>query len=122
MGADIGGRHTAVGVTTIPTPRRTVALTGAMVIILMRRLTMITTREPTAEKGRLTVLTDRQLPALFTTPTRARMREAERSQHRMAAEVQRRPITRTQGRTRRRDKVRARMLNGAAPTYREGTK
>lgn len=122
MEVAIGGRRTVVGATTIPTPRRTVALTGAMVIILMRRLTMITTREPTAGKGRLTVLMDRRLPALVTIPTRARTREAVRSQHRMAAEVQRRPITRTPEHTRRRDKVRVRMLNGAAPTYREGTK
>src|SRR4029077_8472900 len=91
MGADIGGRHAVVGAITIPTPRRTVALTGAMVIIPMRRLTMITTRELTAGKGRLTVLTDRRRPALVTILTRARTREAVRSQHRMAAEVQRRP-------------------------------
>jgi hypothetical protein len=83
---------------------------------------MITTREPTAGKGRLTVLTDRRLPALVTIPTRARTREAVRSQHRMAAEVQRRPITRTQEHTRRRDKVRVRMLSGVVPMYREGTK
>src|SRR5256885_15759009 len=44
MGAATGGRHTVVGASTIPTLRRTAALTGAMVIILMRRLTMITTR------------------------------------------------------------------------------
>src|ERR1700757_2218705 len=122
MGADIGGRHTAVGATTIPTLRRTVALTGAMVIILMRRLTMITTREPMAGKGRLTVLTDRRLPALVIILTRARTREAVRSQHRMAAERQARPITRTPEHTRRRDKVRIRMLSGVVPTYREGTK
>src|SRR6266702_8808149 len=50
MGAATGGRHTVVVASTIPTLRRTVALTGAMVIILMRRLTMITTRELTAGK------------------------------------------------------------------------
>src|SRR5262245_5787779 len=122
MEVAIGGRRTVVGATTIPTPRRTVALTGAMAIILTRRLTMITTREPTAGKGRLTALTGRRLPGLVTIPTRARTREAARSQHRMAAEVRRRPITRTQERTRRRDKVRVRMLNGAAPMCREGTK
>src|SRR5436190_19068441 len=47
MEAATGGRHTVVGASTIPTLRRTVALTGAMVIILMRRLTMITIRELT---------------------------------------------------------------------------
>src|SRR2546430_17229369 len=50
MGAATGGRHTVVGASTIPTLLRTVALTGAMVIILMRRLIMITTRELTAGK------------------------------------------------------------------------
>src|SRR5262249_18566491 len=90
MEVDTGGRRTVVGVTIIPTPRRTAALTGAMVTIRMRRLTMITTREPTAGKGRLTALTDRRLPALVTILTRARMRGAVRSQPRMAAEVQRR--------------------------------
>src|SRR5262245_10586469 len=122
MEAAIGGRRTVVGAITIPTPRHTVALTGAMVIILMRRLTMITTRGPTAGRGRPTALTDRRLLALVTIPIRARTREAVRSQHRMAAEVQRRLITRTQEHTRRRDKVRVRMLNGAVPTYREETK
>jgi hypothetical protein len=122
MEAAIGGRHTVVGASTIPTPRRTVALIGAMVIILMRRLTMITIPVLMAGKGRLTALTDRRLPALVTILTRARTREAVRSQHRMAAGVQRRPITRTQEHTRRRDKVRVRMLSGVVPTYREGTK
>src|SRR5262249_15673512 len=93
-----------------------------MVIILMRRLTMITTPEPTAGKGRLTVLTDRQPPELVTIPTPGRTREAARSQHLMGAEAQRRPITRTQEHTRRRAKVQARMRSGAAPTFREGTK
>src|SRR5438094_3636655 len=50
MGVAIGGRHTVAGASTIPTLRRTAALTGAMVIILMGRLTMITTRELTAGK------------------------------------------------------------------------
>jgi hypothetical protein len=122
MGVDIGGRRTVVGATTIPTPRRTVALTGAMVIILMRRLTMTPPRVPTAGKGRRTALTDRRLPGLVTIPTRARTREAVRSQHRMAAEVRRRHITRTQEPTRRRDKVRVPQPSGAAPMCREETK
>src|SRR4029450_11766836 len=121
MEVAIGGRRTVVEATTIPTPRHTVALTGAMVIILMRRLTMITTREPTAGKGRLTVLTERRLPGLVTIPTRARTREAVRSQHRMAPEVRRRPIIRTREPTRRRDKVRVRMPTRAAPMVREET-
>ena len=122
MGVAIGGHHTAAGVTTIPTLRRTVALTGAMVIILMRLLTMITTREPTAGKGRLTVLTDRQLPALGTIPTPGRTREAVLSQHRMASEVQRRPITLTQARTLRPGRVPVRMPSGGAPMSHVETK
>src|SRR4029450_11311224 len=122
MEVAIGGHRTVVGVTTIPTPRRTVALTGGMVTILMLRLTMTPPRELTAGKERLTALTGRRLPALVTIPTRERTREAVRSQHPMAAEVQRRPITRTLERTHRRDKVRIRMLNGAAPMYRGGTR
>ena len=122
MAAAIGGRRTATGVSIIHGPRPTVALTGAMVIILMRRLTMITTREPTAGKRVLTVLTDRRRPGLVTIPTPAPTREVVQSQHPMAAEVQHRPITRTQERTRKRDKVRVRMLNGAAPMCREETK
>src|ERR1044071_2392455 len=122
MAVAIGGHHIVTGATTIPTLRRTVALTGAMVIILMQLRTMITIREPTAGKGRLTVLTDRRPPALVTILTRARTREAVRSQHRMAAAVQRRPITRTQEHMRRRDKVRVRMLSGVVPTCHEGTK
>src|SRR5215469_86862 len=112
MGVVIGGRHTVVGASTIPTLRRTVALTGAMVIILMRRLTMITIPVLMAGKGRLTALTDRQLPGLLTILTRARTREAARFPHPMVVEVQRRPITRTQERTRRRDKVRVPQPSG----------
>src|SRR5215475_14301445 len=91
MAAAIGGRRTVTGVSTIPGPRPTVALTGAMVIILMRRLTMITTPEPTAGKRVLTALTDRRRLELVTIPTQARTREAVQSQHPMAAEVQLRP-------------------------------
>src|SRR5215467_14636826 len=64
MGVAIGGRHTLMVALTIPTPRRTVALTGAMVIILMRRLTMTPPQERTAGKGVPTALTDRRPPEL----------------------------------------------------------
>src|SRR5215470_12629447 len=72
-GAATGGRHTVVVVTTIPTPRRTVALTGAMVIILMRRLTMIQLRELTGGARLLTVRTDRRPVALLTILTQGHM-------------------------------------------------
>src|SRR5262245_22070308 len=116
MGAAIGGRRTVVGAFTILTPRRTVALTGAMVIILMRRVRTTPPRGLTAGTRVLTVRTGRRPPELATIHTPARTREAVRSRHRMGAEAQHRPIIRTQERTRRRDKVRVRMLNGAAPT------
>jgi hypothetical protein len=122
MGAAIGGRHTVVEATTIRTPRRTVALTGAMVIILMRRLTMTTTLELTGGKPALTARTDRRPPERVTIHTLGRTLEEVVSRHLMAAEAQRRHITRTPERTRRPDKVRVRMLNGAAPTCREGTR
>src|SRR5262249_30215097 len=114
MGAYIGGRHTVVGASTIPIRRLTVALTGGMVIILMRRLTMITTPEPTAGKGRLTVLTDRQPPELVTIPTPGRTREALQSPRHTAAEAPHRHIIRTPGPMLRPGKARARTLNGAA--------
>src|SRR5256885_10567816 len=66
MGAATGGRHTVVVPSIIPTLLRTVALTGAMVIILMARLTMITTRELTAgRRVRMAPMARRQ-PGLLT--------------------------------------------------------
>src|SRR5438094_10478413 len=41
MGAATGGRHTVVGASTVHTMRRTVVLTGDMVISVMVALTMI---------------------------------------------------------------------------------
>jgi len=122
MGVAIGGRHTVVEATTIPTPRRTVALTGVMVIILTRRLTTTPPLALTAGKRVLTARTDRRPPELATIHIRARTREAVLSRRRMAAEVRHRPITRTQEPMLRLDKVRVRMLNGAARTFREGTR
>jgi hypothetical protein len=121
MGADIGGRHTVTGVITIPTPRHTVALTMATVIITARRITT-TTPAPTAGMGVPTARTALRIGGLATILTRERTREAVRSQPLMAAEVQRRPITRTQERTRRRDKVRVRMRNGGVRMCRGETR
>ena len=122
MGVAIGGRHTLVGATTIPTPRRTVALTGAMVIILTRRLTMTTTRELTAGKPQRTVRTARRLPELLTIHTPGRTLEEHQSRHLTAAELPRRHTIRTRAPMRRPDKVPVRMLNGAAPTCHEEIK
>src|SRR5438034_11357213 len=122
MAAAIGGRHTVTGVTTIPTPRRTVApITEAMVIIIQRR-TMTPPRELMAGKPPLTALTDRRLAGPVTIPTRGHMLEALQSRRPTAAEVQHRLTIHTPAHTLRRDKVRARMLSGVAPMYRGGTR
>src|SRR5690348_11822800 len=76
MGVVIGGRHMLMVALTIRTPRRTVALTGAMVIILMRRLTTTPPQELTAGKRVLTALTDRRPPELATIRTPGLMLEA----------------------------------------------
>ena len=122
MGVAIGGRHMLMAALTIRTPRRTVALTGAMVIILMRHLTTTTTQEPTAGMGALTALTDRRPPGLATIPTPGPMRGERPFRLRMAAEAQRRRIIRTPVRMLRRGKVRARMLSGAARMCHEETR
>src|SRR5438045_9189472 len=63
MGAAIGGRHTVVGASIIPTLLRTVALTGAMVVILMGRVTMITTRQrPPGNRVGMVSIARRQQP------------------------------------------------------------
>jgi hypothetical protein len=122
MGAAIGGRHTVVAATTIPTPRHTLALTGAMVIILMRRLTTTRPQELTAGKRVLTALTDRRPPELAIILTPGLMRGEPVFRLRMAAEAQHRRIIRTPVRTLRRGKVRARMLSGAARMCHEETR
>ena len=122
MGAATGGRHTVVGASTIPTLPRTVALTGAMVIILMRRLTMITTRELMAGNKQPMVLTNRQQEVPATIPTLALMPEALQSRPLTVLGVQRRRTIRTPEPMLRPDKVRVRMRNGAAPTCRVETK
>src|SRR4029077_13124353 len=122
MGVVTGGRHTVVVASTIPTLRRTVALTGAMVIILTQRLTMTTTLELTGGKPALTVRTDRRLPELVTIHTPGRTLEEHQSRHLTAAEARHRHTIPTQARMRRRDKVPVPTLNGAAPMCHEETK
>src|SRR5215471_10575747 len=114
MGVDIGGRHTVAGDFIIPILRRTVELTGATVIILMRRLTMITTQELTAGMGVPMGRTGRRRRGQVTIPTRAHTRAAVRSQRPMAAEVQRRRTTRTPGPMPKPGKARVRTLSGEA--------
>src|SRR6516164_3922442 len=102
-GVAIGGRHTVAGVITIRTPRHTVALITATVIITAR-LTTITIRELTAGMGALTARTDRRIGGLVTILTQERTLEAVRSRPPMAAEVQHKRITHTPAPMRRPDK------------------
>src|SRR5215472_14944475 len=120
-GVAIGGRHTVAGVIIIRTPRHTVALTTATVIITAR-LTTIITRELTAGMGALTVPMDRRIGELVTILTRERTPEAERFPHLTAAEVPRRRTILIQAPTRRPDKALVRMRSGVARTYRAETR
>src|SRR5678816_1368253 len=73
MGAAIGGRHTVMGATTIPTRGHTVApITGATVIII-QRLTMTLLPELTDGNRLLMGRTDRQQEAPVTILTPAPM-------------------------------------------------
>jgi hypothetical protein len=122
MGVAIGGRHTVMVATTIPTRGHTVArITGATVIII-QRLTMILRRELMDGNRLLTGRTDRQQEVPVTILTPALMREVLQFRHLMVAEAQHRHITRTPAPMLRRDRARARMLSGVVPTYREETR
>src|SRR5262249_4007964 len=114
MGAAIGGRRTVVGASTIPTLRRTVALIGVTVTILMRRLTTTPPLALTAGKRVLTARTVRRLPGLVTILTPGRTLEAVRSRHLMEAGALHKRTTRTQARMRRPRKVLVRTPNWAA--------
>ena len=75
MGVAIGGRHTVMVATTIPTRGHTVArITGATVIII-QRLTMILLRELTDGNRLLMGRTDRRRAVPVTILTPALMRE-----------------------------------------------
>src|SRR5436305_2859196 len=83
MGVAIGGSHTVTVATTIPTPRRTVALiTGAMVIII-QPLTMILLRERTDGNRLLMGRTDQRRVVPVTILTRELMREVLQFRHLM---------------------------------------
>ncbi len=122
MGAATGGRHTVVGASTIPTLRRTVALTGAMVIILMRRLTMITIRELMAGKRVRMAPMARRQQELLTILIPGLTPEALQSRLLMAPGVRRRPTTRTPGPMPKPGKARVRTLSGAARMFPEETR
>src|SRR5207248_8613523 len=113
MGAATGGRHTVVGASTIPTLLRTVALTGAMVIILMRRLTMITTRELMAGKRVRMAPMARRQQELLTILIPGLTPEALQSRLLTPVGVQRRRTTRTPGPMSKPDKAQVRTLREA---------
>ena len=121
MEVAIGGRHTATRVIITRTQRRTAVPTMATVIITARLITT-TTPALTAGMGVPTARTDPRVGGLVTILTRERTHEAVLSRLLMAPEVQHKHIIHTPALMRRRDKVRVRMLNGAAPTFREETK
>src|SRR4030095_5031560 len=122
MGVAIGGHHTVMVATTIPTRVHTVArITGAMVIII-QRLTMIPPRELTAGNRLLMGRTDRRRAVPVTILTPALMRAVLQFRHLMGVEAQHRHITRTPAPMLRRDRVRARTLSGVVPTCREETR
>src|SRR6187200_1748844 len=122
MGAAIGGRHTVTVVTIILIRQHIVARITEVMVIIIQRLTMTLLRALTGGDKLPTALTDRQREAPVTILTPAPMREVLRFRHLMAAEAQRRHITRTPAPMRRRDRVRVRTLSGVAPMSREETR
>ena len=122
MGADIGGRHTPMVATTIPTRGHTVApITGAMVIII-QRLTMILPRELTAGNRRPMARTDRRQEVPPTILTPGLMLEALRSRPLMEAEAQHRPTIPTLEPMLRPGKVRARTAQWGSSYVSQGNK
>src|SRR5215470_7933553 len=93
-GVAIGGRHTVAGVITIRTPRHTVALTTATVIITARLITT-TTRELMGGKAVRLARMDLRPGGLVTILTRERTHEAARSRLLTAPEVQHKHIIHT---------------------------
>ena len=66
MGAAIGGRHIVMVAITIPTPRRTVALTTGGMVIIIQRLTMTLLRERMVGNRQPMALMGRQRAAPVT--------------------------------------------------------
>jgi hypothetical protein len=122
MGAAIGGRHTVMVAITIPTPRRTVALTTGGMVIIIQRLTMTLPREPMAGNRLLMVPTDRQRAAPATILILGLTLAVPVSRHLMGAEAQRKRTIRTRELMLKPGKDRTRTLSGVAPTSREETR
>ena len=122
MGAAIGGRHTVVVVTTIPTLPRTVVLTTEVMVIITQRLIMTLPREPMVGNRQPMALTDRQQEVPVTILIPGLTLAVPVFRHLMGAEAQRKRTIRTQELMRRPDKVPIRMLSGEAPMSREETR
>src|SRR5207302_139350 len=117
MGADTGGRLTRMQATTIHTLGHTAVgiIMLDMVIIMARR---ITTPPLGLTDGKRLLMgpTVRRHGALDTILTPGLMPGAVQYPRRMELAVPHKPIIRTPARTLKRDKTRAPLLSGAAPT------
>ena len=122
MGAAIGGRHTVMVAITIPTQRRTVALTTGGMVIIIQRLTMTLPREPMVGNRQPMALTDRQRAAPVTILILGLTLAVPVFRRLMGAEAQRKRTIRTRELMLRPDRDRARTLNGGAPMSREETR
>src|SRR5437764_69807 len=116
MEVAIGGSHTVTAVTTIPTPRRTVALIMGAMVIIIRPLTMTRQQEAMGGTKLLMGRTGWLREGLVTTLTPGPMREAHPFRLLTAVEVPPRPIIHILGPMLRPDKGRVRTRSGAVPT------
>ena len=122
MGAAIGGHHTVMVGTTIPTPRRTVALTTGDMVIIIQRLTMTLLRARMVGNRQPMALTDRQQEVPVTIPILGLTLAVPVFRRLMGAEVQRKPTIRTREPMLRPDRDRALTLSGVVPMSREETR
>ena len=122
MEAAIGGHHTVMVVITIPTRRRTVALTTGDMVTIIQRLTMTLLRAPMVGNRQPMALTDRQRAAPVTILILGLTLAVPVSRRLMGAEAQHKRTIRTQEPMLRPDRDRARTLSGVAPMSREETR
>ena len=122
MEAAIGGHHTVMVAITVPTPRRTVALTTGDMVIIIQRLTMTLPRAPMVGNRQLMALMGRQRAAPVTILIPGLTLGVPVYRRLMGAEAQRKPTIRTREPMLRPDRVRARTLSGVAPMCLEETR
>jgi hypothetical protein len=104
---------------TIPTRRRTVALTTGGMAIIIQRLTMTLPREPMVGSRQPMALMGRQRAAPVTILIPGLTLGVPVYRRLMAAEAQRKPTIRTREPMLRPDRDRTRTLSGVAPMCRE---